>query len=129
VRTCWTSLRAPARVWRGNWQDQNPFAGQPDAPPPGRASRAGCPDREVLERSKRRDRLRLSGAGRRAVPCISSALPVRRAVLVGATLEEAGRWSPAELMALGTTALYPPAKARPTTFDLTARYLGSSSAQ
>jgi len=72
---------------------------------------------EVLERSKRQDRLRLSGAGRPGRALISSAL----ARLAGApllvvvpTLEEAGRWSSLlELMGWPSTSLYPTSEGSP----------------
>ncbi|MCT0198250.1 transcription-repair coupling factor [Synechococcus sp. CS-1325] len=72
---------------------------------------------EVLERSRRPERLRLSGAGRAGRALIASAL----ARLAGApllvvvpTLEEAGRWSALlELMGWPSAALYPTSEGSP----------------
>jgi transcription-repair coupling factor (superfamily II helicase) len=78
---------------------------------------------EVLERTRRPQRLRLSGAGRAARALISSALaglsgaageaPAPLLVVVP-TLEEAGRWAALlELMGWRSTQLYPTSEASP----------------
>ena len=72
---------------------------------------------EVLERSRRPQRLRLSGAGRAGRALIASAL-ARLAqaplLVVVPTLEEAGRWSALlELMGWPTAALYPTSEGSP----------------
>ena len=72
---------------------------------------------EVLERSLRPDRLRLSGAGRGARALISSAL-ARSAgaplLVIVPTLEEAGRWaSLLELMGWSSCQLYPTSEGSP----------------
>ena len=78
---------------------------------------------EVLERTRRPQRLRLSGAGRAARALISSALaglsgdageaPAALLVVVP-TLEEAGRWAALlELMGWRSTQLYPTSEASP----------------
>ena len=73
--------------------------------------------REVLERSQRAERLRLSGAGRAGRALIASAL-ARLAeaplLVVVPTLEEAGRWSALlELMGWPSAALYPTSEGSP----------------
>ncbi len=72
---------------------------------------------EVLERSRRPQRLRLSGAGRAGRALITSAL-ARLAqaplLVVVPTLEEAGRWSALlELMGWPSAALYPTSEGSP----------------
>ena len=72
---------------------------------------------EVLERSRRPERLRLSGAGRGARALISSAL-ARAAgsplLVVVPTLEEAGRWAALlELMGWSSAHLYPTSEGSP----------------
>lgn len=72
---------------------------------------------ELLERSRRSTRLRLSGAGRAARTLISSALAgVAEAPLlvVVPTLEEAGRWAALlELMGWRSSQLYPTSEGSP----------------
>ena len=73
--------------------------------------------REVLERSRRPERLRLSGAGRAGRALVASAL-ARLAeaplLVVVPTLEEAGRWSALlELMGWPSAALYPTSEGSP----------------
>ena len=72
---------------------------------------------EVLERSKRPERLRLSGAGRAARGLISSALASAAEaplLVVVPTLEEAGRWaSLLELMGWSSSLLYPTSEGSP----------------
>ena len=66
---------------------------------------------EVLERSRREQRLRLSGAGRGARALVSSALAGAAEaplLVVVPTLEEAGRWAALlELMGWSSAQLYP----------------------
>ena len=79
---------------------------------------------EVLERSRRQDRLRLQGASRGARALLASALarcdgaPL---LVVVPTLEEAGRWAALlELMGWPTTQLYPTSEGSPyESFDPT----------
>ncbi|MDM7936456.1 MAG: transcription-repair coupling factor [Cyanobium sp. CZS 48M] len=72
---------------------------------------------EVLERSGRPERLRLSGAGRAARALIASALARRGGrplVVIVPTLEEAGRWTALlELMGWPTAQLYPTSEGSP----------------
>jgi transcription-repair coupling factor (superfamily II helicase) len=72
---------------------------------------------EVLERSRRPERLRLSGAGRGARALISSALAGAAGaplLLIVPTLEEAGRWAALlELMGWPSCQLYPTSEASP----------------
>lgn len=72
---------------------------------------------EVLERSGRPERLRLSGAGRAARALIASALARRGGrplVVIVPTLEEAGRWAALlELMGWPTAQLYPTSEGSP----------------
>ena len=72
---------------------------------------------EVLERSKRTERLRLSGAGRAARALVSSALASAAGaplLVVVPTLEEAGRWaSLLELMGWSSSLLYPTSEGSP----------------
>lgn len=72
---------------------------------------------EVLERSGRPERLRLSGASRAARALIASALARRGGrplVVIVPTLEEAGRWaSLLELMGWPTAQLYPTSEGSP----------------
>ncbi|MCP9881063.1 transcription-repair coupling factor [Cyanobium sp. Alchichica 3B3-8F6] len=72
---------------------------------------------EVLERSKRPERLRLSGAGRGARALISSALAGAAGaplLVIVPTLEEAGRWAALlELMGWPSCQLYPTSEASP----------------
>ncbi len=72
---------------------------------------------EVLERSGRPERLRLSGAGRAARALIASALArrsTRPLVVIVPTLEEAGRWAALlELMGWPTAQLYPTSEGSP----------------
>ncbi|CAK6694170.1 Transcription-repair-coupling factor [Synechococcus sp. CBW1107] len=72
---------------------------------------------EVLERSGRPERLRLSGAGRAARALITSALARRGGrplVVIVPTLEEAGRWAALlELMGWPTAQLYPTSEGSP----------------
>jgi transcription-repair coupling factor (superfamily II helicase) len=75
--------------------------------------------REVLERSRRRDRLRLSGAGRAARALITSALAgmvdgTPPLLVIVPTLEEAGRWAALlELMGWPSCQLYPTSEGSP----------------
>ena len=72
---------------------------------------------EVLERSRRSDRLRLQGAGRGARALLASALARCEGaplLVVVPTLEEAGRWAALlELMGWPTTQLYPTSEGSP----------------
>jgi transcription-repair coupling factor (superfamily II helicase) len=72
---------------------------------------------EVLERSKRAERLRLSGAGRGARALVSSALAGAAEaplLVVVPTLEEAGRWAALlELMGWPSCQLYPTSEGSP----------------
>ncbi|SBO41930.1 transcription-repair coupling factor [Cyanobium sp. NIES-981] len=72
---------------------------------------------EVLERSHRGERLRLSGAGRAARALISSALAGAAQaplLVVVPTLEEAGRWAALlELMGWSSSQLYPTSEGSP----------------
>ncbi|MCP9810233.1 transcription-repair coupling factor, partial [Cyanobium sp. HWJ4-Hawea] len=72
---------------------------------------------EVLERCKRPERLRLSGAGRLARALISSALAGSAEaplLVIVPTLEEAGRWAALlELMGWGSSQLYPTSEGSP----------------
>jgi transcription-repair coupling factor (superfamily II helicase) len=72
---------------------------------------------EVLERSRRPERLRLSGAGRGARALISSALAGAAEaplLVVVPTLEEAGRWAALlELMGWSSCQLYPTSEGSP----------------
>ncbi|EDY37167.1 transcription-repair coupling factor [Cyanobium sp. PCC 7001] len=72
---------------------------------------------EVLERSRRGDRLRLSGAGRAARALISSALAGAAhapLLVIVPTLEEAGRWAALlELMGWPSSQLYPTSEGSP----------------
>ncbi|MEB3185442.1 MAG: transcription-repair coupling factor [Cyanobacteriota bacterium] len=75
--------------------------------------------REVLERSRRAGRLRLSGAGRAARALISSALAGLAGteaplLVIVPTLEEAGRWAALlELMGWRSCQLYPTSEGSP----------------
>lgn len=72
---------------------------------------------EVLQRSQRPERLRLSGAGRGARALVSSALAAAAGaplLVVVPTLEEAGRWAALlELMGWSSAQLYPTSEASP----------------
>ena len=79
---------------------------------------------EVLERSRRPDRLRLQGASRGARALLASAMARCEGaplLVVVPTLEEAGRWAALlELMGWPTTQLYPTSEGSPyETFDPT----------
>jgi transcription-repair coupling factor (superfamily II helicase) len=79
---------------------------------------------ELLERSRRSDRLRLQGAGRCARALVASALATTQGaplLVVVPTLEEAGRWaSLLELMGWPSTHLYPTSEGSPyESFDPT----------
>jgi transcription-repair coupling factor (superfamily II helicase) len=73
--------------------------------------------REVLERSRRPDRLRLSGAGRAGRALVSSALAGQAEaplLVIVPTLEEAGRWAALlELMGWPSCQLYPTSEGSP----------------
>ena len=72
---------------------------------------------EVLQRSQRPERLRLSGAGRGARALVSSALAAAAQaplLVVVPTLEEAGRWAALlELMGWSSSQLYPTSEGSP----------------
>jgi transcription-repair coupling factor (superfamily II helicase) len=72
---------------------------------------------EVLQRSQRQERLRLSGAGRGARALVSSALAGAAEaplLVVVPTLEEAGRWAALlELMGWDSAQLYPTSEGSP----------------
>ena len=72
---------------------------------------------EVLQRSQREERLRLSGAGRGARALVSSALAAAAGaplLVVVPTLEEAGRWAALlELMGWSSAQLYPTSEGSP----------------
>ena len=72
---------------------------------------------EVLQRSQRPERLRLSGAGRGARALVSSALAAAAEaplLVVVPTLEEAGRWAALlELMGWSSAQLYPTSEGSP----------------
>ncbi len=72
---------------------------------------------EVLERSRRADRLRLSGGGRAARALIASALAGAAEaplLVIVPTLEEAGRWAALlELMGWSSSQLYPTSEGSP----------------
>jgi transcription-repair coupling factor (superfamily II helicase) len=72
---------------------------------------------EVLQRSQRPERLRLSGAGRGARALVSSALAAAAEaplLVVVPTLEEAGRWAALlELMGWNSAQLYPTSEGSP----------------
>ncbi len=72
---------------------------------------------EVLQRSQRPERLRLSGAGRGARALVSSALAAAAQaplLVVVPTLEEAGRWAALlELMGWSSAQLYPTSEGSP----------------
>ena len=72
---------------------------------------------EVLQRSQRQERLRLSGAGRGARALVSSALAGSAQaplLVVVPTLEEAGRWAALlELMGWSSAQLYPTSEGSP----------------
>ena len=72
---------------------------------------------EVLERSRRPDRLRLQGASRGARALLASAMARCEGaplLVVVPTLEEAGRWAALlELMGWPTTQLYPTSEGSP----------------
>ncbi len=83
---------------------------------------------EVLERSRRPQRLRLSGAGRAARALVSSALAGAAEaplLVVVPTLEEAGRWAALlELMGWSSCSLYPTSEGSPyEPFDPTSEIL------
>ena len=72
---------------------------------------------EVLQRSQRNERLRMSGAGRGARALVSSALATAAEaplLVVVPTLEEAGRWAALlELMGWSSAQLYPTSEGSP----------------